>query len=521
MGWNIHQNPYNFVRSYERIVDKAGKVNESNLRMHSCLEGHNGYVECELINKTPLFTGGVAGRKNQFLRINDRLVILSTSLKGMIRSFIEALTGSCLSNNFIDGRLTFRKPENWKFQTGKVKHVPEFPGDHGEIVLSASKASQQEHKNNKGTILFDYEARIEYENIMNRCFIYDLNDKKKPDDKNKKLIAGMSVYFQEENGYAVYLSAIPSPRIFYRRTIGSRIFLPLEYEERLNEFLRCSKKNPCTSCALFGYVDGNENAMGKVAFSHAIMRDGERYSMEKIELKAAGIPQPGACNMYLSIMGEMDKVRDYDGNMILNETGKVRGNQDIYEKICLRGRKYYWHANASIPSILKEQQLSIERSKGLVPLITLEVLKSQNYFVFKVYFKNCTDFELGLLLYALMLEENMHYKIGAAKYAGFGTIKINVNNLFIENLAMKYRSINTAYIEKKSEEIPALIEKFKKQCERSTEKEFDKIPAVEDLRIIMDITRSPHKVGYEAISDRRHSWYRTNKNMPLPSLKDQ
>ena len=65
-------------------------------------------------------------------------------------------------------------------------------------------------------------------------------------------------------------------------------------------------------------------------------------------------------------------------------------------------------------------------------------------FNFEVYFENLSDKELGILVYALELEEGLLHKIGRAKAYGFGSCKIEIKEILLDNES-KYQSFITYY----------------------------------------------------------------------------
>lgn len=591
MFWNINQNPYNFVRFSERIVEKDANGEPLELPDHSVFSGNSGYIKCELTNETPLFSRGEekeeGSQKYDFLRINKNLAILSTSIKGMIRSLVETLTGSCLSN-FDEGRLDFRKPTSWAGQETWAGIVTRLPGKNGvpgeiqeleiawvqtyrddytfpKISLSGFKHGQSVYVktkgpipytnsrgilipdiycatnirpatgspapdekegylkltgrtiNNKkrervffhngvGMIEFEYKEKEDYDYILAQ----QLDRKKRGHPFNtrfqhEKLSVGDLVYFQKEKSKAVKLSNVAVPRLRYAKGIG----------DRLDRSAKCSKSNPCLACRLFGFVDDKDSLSGRVSFSHAVMKNGESPEFGKISLRPLGSPNPTSCNLYLETQD--GTVRDYDGYQITDSKGNKRENQDDNANIFLRGRKYYWHRRGNeIEQIITKATAPSNANPQM--LQNIEVLTSQTAFHFKAHFHNLTDFELGLLLYALKLEGNMRHKLGMAKNLGFGTVKIDVQNLSIDNMTEKYSSLDLNYRKEKTpEEIDKYIKGFQTKIAN-----FDNLVAVQDLRRILDPTRAPENLGYPEESDgKNYRWYMENKNEPLPLLLEQ
>lgn len=94
------------------------------------------------------------------------------------------------------------------------------------------------------------------------------------------------------------------------------------------------------------------------------------------------------------------------------------------------GRKFYVHHSGW--QILKKEQASIKKTKNNC---SVEPLNSGNTFSFEVFFENLEEWELGLLLYCLEFEEgnNLAHKLGMAKAMGFGSVKINADEIYIRN----------------------------------------------------------------------------------------
>jgi len=96
----------------------------------SCV-GLSGRLTCRLTTHTPIFTPdpqslteGSDGypRSMDFFRIGEKLALPATSIKGMVRSVIEAVTGSCLSQ--FDGKALDYRSTRGGFRAGKVINLP-------------------------------------------------------------------------------------------------------------------------------------------------------------------------------------------------------------------------------------------------------------------------------------------------------------------------------------------------------------------------------------------------------------
>jgi CRISPR/Cas system CSM-associated protein Csm3 (group 7 of RAMP superfamily) len=573
MSWDIRQNPYNFVRFSERIVERDEDGNPIRVHDHLVFSGNSGYIECELINETPLICGGKHIREKlkdsnnkefehnniKFFRINKRLAISSTSIKGMLRSFIEALTGSCIP--IIDKVLSYRtfvNPGNLRCGMVIKKATAEIPGEIKEMrrirvpINEVRKYSYGDKvnftiqpgrlprarinsinqgylkKNNKNIetkryerIFYNptgkvYEFDIEEQDIYNRIVEFHMENWKRmkippgvTPTNYHKLRENDLIYFQVKNNKAINLCYIEVPRLAYRYSIG--YFLEKDIPKS-----HCNEDDLCMSCRLFGYIKNNSARVGRVSVTHAIIINDDNLILKEKILKPLGFPHPTSVNLYLQDITNPKIVRDYNGAKI-EERGDsfAPSRNDINEgSVRLRGRKFYWHHKKENKEIL--QQANFEEKTKLNS--TGEILISKNAFKFKIYFYNLTDFELGLLLYALKLEGNMRHKLGMAKNLGFGTVKIEIKSLYIENMEKKYSSIDSDYPDDKTAEIDNYInQKFKSKISN-----FNNLPAVQDLKRILDPTQAPKNLGYPEEPDgRNYKWYMTHKNRPLPLLQEQ
>lgn len=125
-------NPYNFVR----LGNPAARKPPDSRRAFT---GKSGKIICKLETKTPIFIPDPSKteenegspKKMFFIRENGQPIIPATSIKGMVRSVAEAVSGSCLSQ-FDGGRLDHRPIGSLK-KAGRVKSLPKG-GEPGEIT---------------------------------------------------------------------------------------------------------------------------------------------------------------------------------------------------------------------------------------------------------------------------------------------------------------------------------------------------------------------------------------------------
>jgi CRISPR-associated protein (TIGR03986 family) len=90
------------------------------------------------------------------------------------------------------------------------------------------------------------------------------------------------------------------------------------------------------------------------------------------------------------------------------------------------GRKFYLHH----PGNAERLQSDIPDPNNR----TVQVLEKGSRFAFEVVFNRLRHWELGLLIYALELEDVLAHKIGGAKALGFGSVQIKVEQLGLDGV---------------------------------------------------------------------------------------
>ncbi|NOX36296.1 MAG: TIGR03986 family CRISPR-associated RAMP protein [Calditrichaeota bacterium] len=147
--WGFENNPYQFVPH-----DKNCSELKSEAPSLAKFSGLSGYLVCEITTLTPLFIGGKrhegeAPKKIDFFEINGKPAIPGSSIRGMLRSVLEAATGSCFSV-FDESPLHYRDIKA-KVIAGEILELPTdakpgkiramkrawiaIPGEGGEQVL--------------------------------------------------------------------------------------------------------------------------------------------------------------------------------------------------------------------------------------------------------------------------------------------------------------------------------------------------------------------------------------------------
>jgi len=184
-----------------------------------------------------------------------------------------------------------------------------------------------------------------------------------------------------------------------------------EHEHKLpGEFRQCPRgNNLCVACRMFGLIKGSTLLLGHVGFEDAVCEQAVEHA--PLYTIILGTPKPHHTAFYL------------------DQEGK------------LAGRKFYYHH--STPPTDKGKWLpdGAPRQKPAQNAY-IKPLGVGSVFAFSVHFDNLAADEMRLLLYALALEPEMRHKIGYAKPAGLGSVKINLTQLELIDYRRRYTDPN-------------------------------------------------------------------------------
>ncbi len=120
--WSFENNPYQFVPH-----DKSCSKLKAEAPSLATFSGFSGYLICEIKTLTPLFIGGKRNegenpQKIDFFEINGKPAIPGSSIRGMLRSVLEAATGSCFAV-FDESPLHYRDIKA-KVMAGEILELP-------------------------------------------------------------------------------------------------------------------------------------------------------------------------------------------------------------------------------------------------------------------------------------------------------------------------------------------------------------------------------------------------------------
>lgn len=186
---------------------------------------------------------------------------------------------------------------------------------------------------------------------------------------------------------------------YERGDIDYRADLPVAFQ-------RCTANAAlCPACRMFGLIErGGDGAvlLGKVGVDDAV-------STTKVDHPAVFTPI-------------LDNPKPHHEAWYLDaETQHVAG------------RKFYFH-QPGIQTVTTPQMTK----SGIQLNAHIRPLGVGSVFVFSVPFTNVSDSELALLVFVLALEPSMRHKLGYAKPAGFGSVRIEIKALQRQDMARRY-----------------------------------------------------------------------------------
>ena len=143
------------------------------------------------------------------------------------------------------------------------------------------------------------------------------------------------------------------------------------------------------------------------------------------------------------------------------------GKSYIEEAFSLRGYKQYWmRENIVQPPEIKNKNIGKQ----------IHSVEKKTLFKGIIRFRNLYDDELGLLLWALQLDEGCYQSLGMGKPYGFGRVKVTIDRL-AELKTSEFYSLKglTEGLKDRSSSIEEYIERYKKYAsEKMTEGEKSK-----------------------------------------------
>lgn len=268
----------------------------------------------------------------------------------------------------------------------------------------------------------------------------------------------------------------------------------------------------CKACALFGFASG-EKAGSKIRITDARAADYKKEQIEeKVTLRELASPKESYLLFYTRSKQE-GKMPDYD-----------HGAEP-------RGRKYYWHSESEYYKVIEdngEKKVLGEMKNGkTIRNATMDLIKPNVTFKFRIYYDGITDTQLEELLWVLTFGENkddsrLCHKLGHGKPLGLGSVKIVVDGKaersFPNDYSIAYEKVEG--IKNPFNEKDAQYKDLMKIVNMDTVKEFAVeyprvVPSPEYSKILKENNRSTFGENEFA----SHQWFRKNKK-PLPEIAD-
>ena len=285
--------------------------------------------------------------------------------------------------------------------------------------------------------------------------------------------------------------------VFYIQ-LGKRLYfgftprLRLFYDHMVKEGLKQKQKTSSVDYgkALFGYASSEKSYKSKLSFSDAVIQEGFECEAEQKRILAE--PKPTSYPDYL----KQDK------------SNSVTYNTDHFE---LRGAKQYWLHASLVPA-----ETNVKNDKTASAMYPL---KKGAKFIGKIRFQNLTEDELGLLLWAVRLNDGSQMNVGKAKAYGYGRISVTITDAKKLNLKDAYRTDGTLCFDPFCKiDIDSAIESYKEKINTYLGKRtIDELPHIRDFFIMKDSEKIPgnERTRYMKI---KNNQYRDRKK-PLPTIK--
>lgn len=460
--------PYNFVN----LPTKPKRIQKEHVGKHNILrkENYTGYLEYIVTTKSPLFIGAIEEekKKNDFnvikpFEINGQRAIPGSSIRGMIYNLLEILSDSPFKN-FEDRQLYFRDiasggklSEKYFQQINDIKKGLLFlengsffitPVDNSNFESEPKNISKSKNKQNtfevsentikwrtglinkplsksgKGFYCGEYEFKlsntkdpIPVPDEVLHDFFYDEMENKNEAHRiayslkgTKKLYLDWAKYFSK-NPHSNDAKGIP---VFYTldgnekvKTFGHTKYHRIPHAHKISHFIPKSHRsidndNIGMSEALMG---NKEDFASRLRFTDALLtkNDPDIYEDKGI-LKILMTPKPTSFSFYL----QQDSTDPKELTNYSSDHGEIRGY------------KLYWNKNI-VDWKENEEDADSKFQKKIEPI------KEGVEFSGKIYYNNLTKKELGLLLFALELEDGMYHRLGMGKPYGMGMVKVSIS----------------------------------------------------------------------------------------------
>ena len=276
----------------------------------------------------------------------------------------------------------------------------------------------------------------------------------------------------------LYFGFTPRLRLFYEHSIKEGIRHNLSDDNRFD-----------MATSIFGLSDKDKGSYkSKVSFCDAELISGSVGDSVKVVLAE---PKPSS---YLDYV-----IQPSDANR-----SKTYNDPDF----SLRGVKQYW--------LHKGIDLGKQNSNNENIGSTIKTMSAGSVFYGKIRFENLTNLELGLLLWALSLEENSQLNLGKGKAYGYGRMQVFDKKLKIRDNCKAYDMSELILYPFEFKNPQVYINEYKNHTING--KKVTELPMVKALLKMKDITNmpDPEVIRYMSIDARE---YQSRKD-PLQDIDE-
>lgn len=232
----------------------------------------------------------------------------------------------------------------------------------------------------------------------------------------------------EENGKPIFF--VKSEDSYY---FGFTPYIRIPYDNNIKQGINENyKKKEGYSYVdkLFGFSKDNNSYKGLLSFEDCICVTSDKAKFNKYNV-ILGEPHATSYNLYL---------KQDDDNSVSNYNNEFT----------IRGIKQYWIKDYITVNDIDNNDNVCSR---------LNAMDENNEFKGKIHFENLSKEELGLVLWALKVDEKAHENVGMGKPFGFGHIVIDDIKVKTEDYEKKFLTMDmNCFIEKDREEF---IEAYK------------------------------------------------------------
>lgn len=362
--------------------------------------------------------------------------------------------------------------------------------------------------------------------IRNYYNNYVVNKNAVKDSSKLKFYRNSIIEELEDTVFPVWYRYVDSEHLYISPScIGRNIYMN-KLKDFIGNYLPCTCKNEvCEACSIFGFVGGNNNGdvlASSLRFSDAKFKGEKNPVYQKITtIKELSSPKISSMEMYTHLIDGIDAdFWTYDFSL-KNSKYRVINPGDIV----LNGRKFYFHDLDDNISKYKAKPykgiIQNERNSTIRPLRGISV----NKFEFDVYFEKITNDQLKKLLVVLSMRGNKSkyaYKLGMGKPIGLGSVKIEVNDVYIREI--NNETLESSLVLRTQDYIEYFTtDKMSEFRVYGDEKVMDAINALTSMTFVkssgkISYPRSEDKYGNEAAG---YQWFMNNRGNPTFPKYDQ